>query len=186
LALTRGAHQAEDHVGILTQRVPCLLPVDDVVLTAPLGPRLERRQVRSRAGFRVALTPPILAGEDTRQVILLLPGAAERDDDASHHVHAERDPGRSTGLGAGFVEQVLLHCVPTRAAIFRRPAGRNPAPLEQDLLPADVVLLAEPVMLQHLARDVGWQVGANECAYLRAESLLFWRVVEIHGSILPI
>jgi hypothetical protein len=57
------AHQAEDHVGVLAQRGPGLLAVDDVVVAAGVdaahGGGLDRRQVGAGARLGVALAPPV-------------------------------------------------------------------------------------------------------------------------------
>ena len=59
-----GAHQAENPIGILTERIPGLLAVDDVVhRPSQHGAGLQRRQIRAGAGFRIALAPPLLARE---------------------------------------------------------------------------------------------------------------------------
>ena len=44
-SLARGTHQTEDPVGVLSERVPGLLPVDDVVIAVTLGARAQRSQV---------------------------------------------------------------------------------------------------------------------------------------------
>src|SRR5262249_39027599 len=59
-AFARGAHEAEDPVGPLAQRVPRLLSVHDVVIALALGARLQRREVRTRSRLRIALAPPVL------------------------------------------------------------------------------------------------------------------------------
>ncbi len=60
LTLRVGAHQAEDQVGVLRQRRPGLLAVDDVVVAVALGRGLERGEVGARARLGEALAPPIV------------------------------------------------------------------------------------------------------------------------------
>ena len=52
-----GAHEAENPVGVLRQRGPGLLAVDDVCVAVALGPGAQRGQVGPGAGFGKALAP---------------------------------------------------------------------------------------------------------------------------------
>ena len=122
-----GAHQAEDPVGVLAERVPGLLAVDDVVVALAFGARLERREVGARARLRIALAPPVFAADDARQEALLLRRAAERHDHRRDHLQAERNRARRAGGGGFLVEDVQLHRTPAGAAELLRPARRAPA-----------------------------------------------------------
>ena len=86
-----GPHQAEDPVGMLGQRRPGLVAVDDVVIAVAhrLGP--DGSKVGAGARFRITLAPPVLAGEDSRQILLFLRVVAEGVDDRADHGHAERE-----------------------------------------------------------------------------------------------
>ena len=84
-----GAHQAEDPVGVLRERRPGLLPVDDVVVAVAHGARLQRGEVGARARLGKALAPPVVEIGDARQESLLLRLAAERDHHRADHVDAE-------------------------------------------------------------------------------------------------
>ena len=58
-------------------RIKALDPVDvvvagDEVVTVRNRRRFQAREIRSRIGFRVALRPDVLAGQDLRQIIVLL------------------------------------------------------------------------------------------------------------------
>ena len=64
-----GAHQAEDPVGVLRQRGPGLLAVDDVVVAVALGRGLQRGEVGAGAGLGEALAPPVVEIGDARQEI---------------------------------------------------------------------------------------------------------------------
>src|SRR5690606_21953733 len=59
-----GAHQAEDPVAVVAQGRPDLLAVDDVVVAAALGARLERGEVRAGTGLGIALYPEIVTVVD--------------------------------------------------------------------------------------------------------------------------
>ncbi len=151
LAFARSAHQAETHVRPLTVGVPRLLAVDDVVVAVALGARLERSQVGTRARFGIALAPPVLARKNARQVMLLVPVAAKGDDHRPDHVQAERREPRCARGRALVLENVALDRRPAGAAVLDRPAGGNPALLIQDLLPAYIVVLAEPAVFEDFA-----------------------------------
>ena len=60
-----------------------------------------------------------------------------------------------------------------------QPGAIQPC-LVEDLLPAHLILLAQALVLQHLAADLWGQALAQEGAHLFAESLLFRGVVQIH------
>src|SRR4029077_12079031 len=78
-----GTAQAEDHVGVLRQRGPGLLAVDDILVALALGLGLERGEVGTRAGLGKSLAPPVVNAGDTRQVMLLLRLVAEGIDDGA-------------------------------------------------------------------------------------------------------
>jgi hypothetical protein len=48
-------------------------------------------KIRPRAWFGVALTPPVLAGDDPRQEVLLLRDVPKGHDDRRDHAQRERD-----------------------------------------------------------------------------------------------
>ena len=176
-----GAHQTEDHVGVLSERGPGLLAIHDEVVVLAHRAGLDRREVGAGAGLRVALAPPVLLREDPREVMRLLRRAAERHDHRRDHVQAERDEPRPAGRGALFVEDVGLHRRPVEAAVLPRPVAGEPALLVEDLLPADVVVLSEPPVVQHLRGDIAREIRLHERAHLFAKGLLFGGVVEVHG-----
>src|SRR5262249_55170172 len=143
-----GAHQKEAPVGVLGQRGPGLLAVDQVVFLAVIagdafGPRLQRREVGAGARLGVALAPPHLAGEDAGQEARALRLGPERVEHWPKNVEPERRPAQPVGAGLPLEPDVLLPRRPTRTAILHRPARRAPALGGQDLLPAEDVFLAE-------------------------------------------
>ena len=162
------------------ERRPGLLAVRDVMVALADGPHPERCKIRPGAGLRVALAPPVLGRENARQVVALLPRAAELHDHRRHHAQAERYEARGAGGGAFLVEEVLLDGGPARAAVLDRPVRGDPALRVEDLLPADVVVLDHAPMVQDLRADVARKLGAYERAHLRAERLLFRGVLEVH------
>src|SRR5207248_5591896 len=60
------AHQAEDPIGILAERVPGLLAVDAVMSAFAHRARAQRCEIGPRTGLRISLAPPVLAGNDAR------------------------------------------------------------------------------------------------------------------------
>src|SRR5712692_3864478 len=180
LAFARGAHQAETLVRPLTVGIPCLLAVDDVVVTLAFGAGLERSQVGTRSRLGITLAPPVLAGKNARQVMLLLPFAAETDDHRPDHMQSERREPRRTCGRALLLENVALDRRPSGAAVLDWPAGGNPALFEQDLLPAHVVVLAEPAVFKDLARHIAGEMGTDELMHLVAKRDFFLPVVQIH------
>lgn len=137
------ARQAEHHVGVLGQRGPDLRAVDDVMVAVADRPGLERGEVGTGARFRKALAPPVVAGQDPRQIAALLFLAAKGDDHWADHVDAKGNHARRAGGGNFAVEQIALDRRPAGAAIFLRPVGGDPAALMQKLLPADLGVLVE-------------------------------------------
>src|SRR6185503_621120 len=59
---------------------PDLLPVDDPLIAAELGPRHRTGDVRSAAGLAEQLAPDILAGQNAEQEFFLLPVGAMIED----------------------------------------------------------------------------------------------------------
>src|SRR6202007_159136 len=104
----------EDPVGILPERVPGLLAIDHVEVSATLRTCLERSQIRARARFGIPLTPPVLAGDHARQEVFLLLAGTELHDDRCDHPHPEGEDRRRSRGAALLVEDMLLD---------RRPAG---------------------------------------------------------------
>ena len=184
-SLAAGAHEAKNHVGVLRQRGPCLLAVDDIVVALPLRLCFERCEIGTGAGLRIALAPPVVAGVDARQVVVLLRLVAEFHDDRCHHGEAEGDQRGRAGGGILFVEDVPLHGRPAGAAPFHGPAGRDPVFLVEDFLPSHVVLAVNALVVEHLVTDVLGQGGAHELAHLFAKGGLFGGVIQIHRDSSP-
>ncbi|GCC49733.1 hypothetical protein chiPu_0033885, partial [Chiloscyllium punctatum] len=62
-----GPDQAEDPVGVLRQRGPGLVAVDDVVVAIAHRFGANGGEIGAGARLRIALAPPVLAGENPRQ-----------------------------------------------------------------------------------------------------------------------
>src|SRR6267378_3142006 len=183
LALARirvGAHEAEDPVGVVSERGPDLLARDDVVAVLPLGARLERGQVRARARLRISLAPEVRAVVDARQEALLLGLRAELQQHGRAHPEPERHQRRSLRVATLFLEDVLLHGVPVRPAPFLRPVRRDPALLGEDPVPAQQIVLGQLLIALHLLAQLVGQVGAQPRAHLVAKRQLLDRVVQVH------
>jgi len=166
---------------------PDLGAVQDVVIPVRLGAHLERGEVRPRAWLGVALAPVVVAGQDAGQVEGLLFGRAVLLDAGADHAQAHRRQRRRAGARALGGEDVALHLVPARAAVFHGPARGDPALGVKDLLPGDRVLLVDEDAGDHPAglAQLGCQGLIEKGADFIAEGQLFGRQVEIHrrGSI---
>ncbi len=168
-----GPRQHEDPVGPLRRGDPRLGAVDDVRVTLAHGTGRERGEVGAGAGLGVALAPELLAREDLGQVARALLVVAELHDHRRDHLQPERQHPRRPAVGDLLAEDVPLHRVPAGAPVLRGPVRRDPALLEEDPLPARVVVLLERVAGLHLAPDVGRQVLGDERPHLVAERALF-------------
>src|SRR6185503_16834074 len=182
LALAGGAHKTKTHVGPLPVGVPGLLSVDEILVTFALRAGLQRGEVGTRTRLRIALAPPVLAGEDAGKIAFLLRFTAKSDDDRTDHVQAKRRQARGAGGCAFVLENKSLDRGPAGPSVFHRPSGSDPAFLEQDFLPAHVVFLAEAFVLEHFARQVARQMAADEFAHFGAKGGLFLGVVQVHRS----
>src|SRR6185295_13506588 len=89
-----GAAEAEDHVGVLGERGPGLLAVDDPLVALALSLGLERGEVGTGAGLRKALAPPVVDIGNARQIFLLLLLIAEGVDHGADHADAEGERRR--------------------------------------------------------------------------------------------
>src|SRR5207237_2426173 len=161
-----------------------LLAVDDVLVALALGLGLERGEVRSRAGLRKALAPPVVDIGDARQILLLLLLVAEGVDDGADHADAEGERRRSWMHLQLFVEDVMLHRGPAGAAIFLRPVRAAPALLVQDAPPGDHLALGEVTPLHHLATRFRRHVVPEEGPHLLTKRDFFLAESEIHRILL--
>ena len=178
LRLLARAHQAEDPVGMVGERGPDLLAVDDIVPAVAHRAGPERGEVRPGARFGIALAPDALAGEDLRQVLGLLRFGPEGHQHRPHHAEPEAGkPGRARQPGL-LVEDVALHRRPAGAPVLLRPGRRNPAAFVKRAVPAHVVVLGDLHAGDHLVPHIRRQLVANEGAHLLAE--VFLGPAELH------
>ena len=179
-----GAHQTEDPVGILRQRGPGLLAVDDVFVAAPFRLGLQRGEIGAGARLGKALAPPIIDISDTRQKALLLRFIAESVDHRTDHRHAECQRLRRRRELQFFVEDVVLHRGPAGATILHRPMRHAPALLVEDAIPFHHFILGGVPPLDHLLPHRGRHGFLEKGADLVAECQFFLAETQIH-RILP-
>ncbi len=184
LGLAVGAHQAEDHVGVLAQRGPGLLAVDDVVLAlridAAHGTGTHRRQVGAGARFREALAPPVGAVEDARQPVALLRLIAVLDQHRSQHADAERHDARRVRQRALILEYEFFDGAPAGAAELARPVVGQPATLIQDGVPLLHVGLGQVFAVGDFVGQALGQLGGQEGAHFAAELFFFRGEIWVH------
>ena len=178
------AHQAEDPIGILAERVPGLLAVDAVMSAFAHRAGAQRCEIGARTGLRIPLAPPVLAGNDARQKVILLCGSCEAHEHRGDHAQRERDLWRRAGRRTLFVEDVLLDDAPIGTAVAPRPHAGAPAAAVEDLLPAHEVVFVHSPSQAHFGADVGRKLGFEESTDFGAKGVFFGGVVEIHEGFL--
>ncbi len=114
---------------------PDLGAIDDIFIAIALCSGLERRKVRARPGFRVALTPDIVTGDDSRQKLLLLRLGPEVNQHGSQHLNTHHDGIRCIGELALFQKNVALLNIPAGATVLDWPFRGTPALGMQNALP---------------------------------------------------
>ena len=193
------AHEREERVGVVRAGGPDLLPVDHEVVTVARRARLQRSEVRPRAGLRVALGVDDVPVQDRGQPLLLLLLGAVHNERGAEQAHTRAAHARRPGARQLLVEDELLHRREAAAAVFLRPLRREPSalcqcrgPLLRRVLALRVVRLsigrpvAAAAFLDVLAlRDALVVLGEpplHDLAHLRAERCLFWRVCPVHMS----
>ena len=177
-----GAHEAEDPVGVMRERGPDLLAIDDVVLAMTHGAHVERSEIAARAGLRVALAPEVVAVIDTRQEPLFLRLAAKAQQHRPAHREAERHQRRAAGIAELFLEDVALDHVPAGAAPFARPRRCHPALFCEYPVPAQQLVFREVLVALDFLAQLRRQVGAKPRAHFIAERQLLGGVIEVHGG----
>ena len=178
LGLGRGAHQAEDPVGLVGIAGPHLLPVDQPVV-APLvsffGLGLQPGEVGAGAGLGIALAPADLAARDLRQIMALLLLAAELEQRRPEHRDPEADERRPRADPRHLLlEHARFLRAEPAAAIILRPVGHGPPALRRRLqplplrvrlegpvAPAPAIIVLRPDRLAHLRRAIRLQPGAG-------------------------
>ena len=182
-----GAHEQEDPVRVLRERRPCLLAVYDPVVAVEHGFAAQGREIGAGIRLRIALAPHVLAGEDARQVCLLLLLGAEADQQRPEHDDAHVRRARHAGAVEFLDEGDLLAGRQAHAAIFFRPRRGEPSPLrELDAPGLDLV----PVHAAWKVHQFRRAVLRDEIANHRAEGRIVHRFVivlrrrdgDVHGG----
>jgi hypothetical protein len=163
-------------------RGPGLGAVDDVMVSCKVRSRLERREVGTRPGLRVALAPPYVGLEDIGQEALLLLLVAEGVDDRSDHVEPEGDDWRCIRFRHLDRENVLLDRGPARAAVLDGPVDAGPAVLVEPLLESDEVVAFEGHRAVAFAAEILGIVVAENCANMLAEREFLLTESDVHGA----
>ena len=114
---------------------PYLGAVDDIFIAVAFCSGLERRKVRARSGFRVALTPDIVTGDDSRQKLLLLRLGPKVNQHGSQHLNAHHDGIWCIGELTLFQKNVALLDIPAGATVLDGPFRGTPPLGMQNALP---------------------------------------------------
>ena len=182
-----GATHEEAPVGILRERRPDLLSVDDPLVTVEHRARLHVGEIGTGVGLAVALAPHLAAREDLRDEAALLCFGAVRHDRRP----GERDAHvgyavRRTRLDVGHEEDDLLGQRALAATDVLGIVDAQPAALGELALPLeqrrdrDVLLAhsAAPAQRGELADHVLFEPGAH----FVLEGDLCRRQLKIHGA----
>jgi hypothetical protein len=129
LRLLVRAHQDVAMGGIVGERSPDLLAVDDEMIALEHRGGLQAREVRARIGLRIALAPDVLARARARQIVLLLGLRAEPHDERADLNDALVRSARDAVALQLFQIDHHLAGVERHATPLARPVGRDPAPL---------------------------------------------------------
>ena len=133
------AGQHEDPVGVLGQRGPDLLAVQDPLAVALGGGGGHAGEVAARAGLRIALAPQLPCFQDRGHEALLLLGRPERHQGRpeQHHAHVGKPAGGARG-GVGVEEHDLLGQRASPAADRFGKVEPEPSPRRELPLPGDL------------------------------------------------
>ena len=134
---------------------------------------LDRGQIGTGTRLGIALAPPVLPVQDTRQEAVLLFLAAELLQDRPQHRNAEGQDARRMGKRAFLLEDVALDRGPARAAKATRPIAGQPALFVQDGVPFLDLGLGQFLEQADLFGQPLGQAVLQELADLGAEGLVF-------------
>src|SRR4051794_29989652 len=136
-----GAHEEKAPVRVLCLTGPHLLPVNHKIVTVLDCTRLQRCEIRTRAGLRIPLAPNFFCWQDLWEEALLLLFSApvhERGTQQSNAVHVH--PGRGARPGELFVEDDLLNDRGAATTVLFGPPDADPAAFVEFLVPGLVSL----------------------------------------------
>ena len=123
-----GAAHDVQPVGLVPERRPHLLTVDDPLVPVEPRPARHRRDVRAGSRLAEALAPDVVDAQDARQEAALLLLGAEREQHRPEQLQGLRvDPCRRGGSGVLGLEDDLLGQRRTAAAVLPRPGEAEPA-----------------------------------------------------------
>ena len=174
------ADQREHHVSPMRGRGPDLLAVDDEVRSVFHGTRLQRRQVRPRAGLGVTLAPDDVAPQrrsDPLLLLLLCPQLQQCRD--QHRYPLVHQAPRRLGARELFSNDVRLQHVGrgAEATVLRGNCpGRVPA-LNQANLPG-ARFRCRAVDSERFRKLTG--VVGKELAHLVPKRFVLWAVAQVH------
>ena len=139
------------------------------MIAITFGPRLERGQIRPGPRLRIALTPPVLGRQDTRQHLFLLAIITELLDYRAKHGEAKRHDPRRVKAVAFDLKDMALYRSPPGAAIFLRPCRREPPLSRQNAMPFLHQISSQLAPGTHRRGDVIGQVRLQELAHFLLE-----------------
>ena len=171
-----GAHQQEDPIGVLRERGPGFLPIDDIMIAFPHRARFQRGKVRPSPGFRKALAKPKIKIGKLRQEELLLFFRTESDQHRAQHIAVEAKRNWRRRALQFFQQDKALDGRPIALpAPFRGPMRHAPTLGIQLLLPIQLHLLGGCAPRRQTLPRIGWQIGVNPIAYFLAEGAFLIR-----------
>ncbi len=185
-----GAHQQKAPVGEMRARGPHLLAVDEEMVALVDGAGAQTGEIGAGARLGIALAPDLVAGQDFRQIALLLFLGAPMDQRRAQQAHADRaGQDRRAGAEILLVEDDLLHEAGAAPAIFLRPGDADPAGGVHFLLPGAaafqrLAIGRDALVLRVLDLEVVGQVRVEPGAQLAAEGGVFRGVGEVHSVLL--
>ena len=166
---------------MVRRRGPNLLAVDDVMIAIAPCRGLQRGEVRPRARLGKALAPPVVDVGGARQKTSLLLFGAELDQHRADHRDVERGDLRRRRQLVLLEKDHALYRRPPGPAILLGPVEGRPAPLVEDALPSDRVLLARRIAEPHPLADVVRQMIADEGSELVAKRQLIRGEAQVHS-----
>ena len=146
--------------------------------------RAQRGKIGAGAGFREALTPPIIHIRRPREEALLLGERAELRDHRANHGAVERHRERHGGLLQLILPEIMLHRRPILSAPFHRPIRHGKPTRVEDALRLDMLLLGRVQAFAQLAADAVGDGGVEEIAQFLPELAFFSGEAQIHCGLL--
>ena len=186
-----GADDQDAPVGVLREAGPDLLPGDRDLVAAHLAAGPDGRQVGPRVGLGEALTPDVLARQDTGQEAPLLFLGAAGDQCRTDEAESDRqvDAVGRFGARALLVEDELLDDRRPATAVLARPRDAGPSPPVQPRLPrlgGGDLLERRRRLAVGGCRPAGRQVGGDPRAHLGAKCLFLRCQPEVHARALSV